>query len=132
MDETVRTLRCLRVGPAAFAMAAATLCAGAQAQLLPDPTRPPAALQRGGDSTSGASNAAAAASAPQLQSILIARQSGGRHVAVIDGQTLRLGDNYKGAVLTRVTDTEVELRHGARRQVLTLYPATSTKSQETR
>lgn len=85
---------------------------------LPDPTRPPAMLLPGSaDSVPGVP------ALPQLQSILIAPHLGGRHVAVIDGQTLRLGDKFQGAVLTKMTDTQVELTRGAKRQILTLYPA---------
>lgn len=94
----------------------------ALAQDLPDPTRPPESLlsQRG---VAGAMPAVATPSGPQLQSVLIARHSGGRHVAVIDGQMLKLGDKYKGAVLTRMTEHEVVLVSGTTRQVLKLYPA---------
>lgn len=94
------------------------LAVGAEAAAaLPDPTRPPANLM------SGASVAAAPTpSAPQLQSVLIARQAGGRHVAVIDGHTLRLGETYKGATLASVTPTQVVLVQGKQRQVLRLYP----------
>lgn len=62
---------------------------------------------------------------PQLQSILIAGAPGGRHVAVIDGDTVRLGDNYKGARVERMTQTEVVLSKGGKKQVLKLFPATA-------
>jgi MSHA biogenesis protein MshK len=96
----------------------------ALAQALQDPTRPPAALMAG----QGASSQAAAAAErgpqlPQLQSVLIARQPGGRHVAVIDGETLRLGDSFRGARVTRIEQNEVELVRGRTRQVLKLNPA---------
>lgn len=102
-------------------------CAGgAGAQALQDPTRPPAALMagQGAAGTAGAAPPAAAANrAPQLQSVLIGRQPGGRHVAVIDGETLRLGDTYKGARVVRIEQNEVELRRGDARQVLKLHAA---------
>jgi MSHA biogenesis protein MshK len=44
-------------------------------------------------------------------------------VAVIDGQTVRLGERYKGAQLTQMTETEVVLQRGSERQVLKLFPA---------
>lgn len=101
-------------------LAAAALCAAqAGAQALEDPTRPPASLMQAGPG--GA--VAAAPAEPQLQSVLIARHDGGRHVAVIDGQTVRLGESYKGAVLTRMSETEVVLQRGSERQVLKLFPA---------
>lgn len=98
---------------------------GAGAQALQDPTRPPASLMAprsgGGDAAAGAK----AERAPRLQSVLIARQPGGRHVAVIDGETLRIGDSFRGARVTRIEQNEVELRRGNQRQVLTLHAAAS-------
>jgi MSHA biogenesis protein MshK len=85
--------------------------AAACAQSLQDPTRPPAmpaASEAGG----------APAAGPQLQSVLIARQPGGRHVAVIDGETVRLGEEYKGARVARITADAVELVRGKDHQVL--------------
>jgi MSHA biogenesis protein MshK len=90
--------------------------AGAHAQEMQDPTRPvgggAANTAEGGDALAG----------PQLQSVLIARQPGGRHVAVIDGDAVRLGEMYKGARVARITPTEVELVRGKERQVLRLLP----------
>lgn len=91
--------------------------AGAAAQFLPDPTRPPAALL---ERPEKAAAAAPADRAPRLQSVLIARQPGGRHIAVIDGETLRLGELYKGARVARIEQNEVELVRGRVRQVLRL------------
>jgi MSHA biogenesis protein MshK len=102
MDEAVITTTTRRALGAAFC---ALLCAaGAGAQGLQDPTRPPAA-----------------ASGPQLQSILIGRAAGGRHLAVIDGETVRLGDSFHGAKVARIGENEVELVRGGERQVLRLY-----------
>lgn len=83
----------------------------AHAQSLQDPTRPPALA---------AVDGAAANAGPQLQSVLISRQPGGRHIAVIDGETLRLGESYKGARVARITASSVELVRGKERQVLSL------------
>lgn len=103
---------------AVFALAlAGASCLPAAAQALRDPTRPPAPLIPGG---AGARAAAPASSGPRLQSVLIARQPGGRHVAVIDGETVRLGDSYKGARVARMTPNEVELVRGSERRVLKL------------
>jgi len=113
MDEAVkRIVLCLLLASANLA----------SAQALQDPTRPPAALMA---AQGGAPQAAAAPAnrAPQLQSVLISRQPGGRHVAVIDGETLRLGDIYKGARVARIEQNEVELVRGRTRQVLTLNAA---------
>ena len=88
----------------------------ASAQALLDPTRPPASLGVRPD-------AAAGDGMPRLQSVLIAPRQGGRHIAVIDGETVRLGDSYKGARVARMTQTEVELVRGRERQVLRLEPS---------
>jgi MSHA biogenesis protein MshK len=116
MDEAVK--QAVKRGCLCLLFAATSL-AGAQA--LQDPTRPPAALMAG----PGAAEASGAPvkRAPQLQSVLVSRQPGGRHVAVIDGETLRLGDSYRGARVARIEQNEVELVRGRTRQVLRLNPA---------
>jgi MSHA biogenesis protein MshK len=117
MDEAVKRLPAL--------LAAAVLLGAygaAQAQPLRDPTRPPAQLLAARAWSAGAAGATAAA-APQLQSVLIGRQAGGRHVAVIDGETVRLGERFRGARVVRMTQTEVELVRGRERQVLKLAAA---------
>ncbi len=109
MAETLTLAR--RLALAAFLFLAQT---SVHAQALQDPTRPfaaPATVD--GDE---------AAIGPQLQSILIARQAGGRQVAVIDGETVRLGETFKGARVARITPQEVELVRGKDRQVLRLSP----------
>jgi MSHA biogenesis protein MshK len=88
---------------------------GAGAQALQDPTRPPAAA------TPTPAAEGNVATGPQLQSILIARAAGGRHVAVIDGETVRLGETFHGAKVARIGENEVELVRGGERQVLRLY-----------
>ena len=97
---------------------AASACARAQA--LDDPTRPPAALQ----APAGADSAAPAGPVrPLLQSVLLGRGQGGRRVAVIDGQTVRVGEKIHGAVLASVSDTGAVLARGKQREVLKLYPS---------
>lgn len=111
MDDTVKR--------AIAALCLLPLTAGAQ--MLRDPTRPPDAIlaPRAG---AGADAVPPPVSGPTLQSVLIARHPGGRHVAVIDGQTVALGENFKGARVTRMTDNEVVLVKGNTRQVLKLFP----------
>lgn len=96
---------CMLVVATAFAPSVA-------AENLRDPTRP-ANLERpameGGQSYSG----------PQLQSVLIAP---GRKAAVIDGQSIKLGDKFGDARLVRVTDSEVTLQRGNDMQILKLFP----------
>lgn len=118
MDEAVMPMttpprRARLLAPALLAML--VLSTGAGAQALQDPTRPPA-------SVGAAAASAAASAAPQLQTILIGRGPGGRHLAVIDGETVRPGDSFRGARVARIADNEVELVRGRERQVLRLYP----------
>lgn len=107
---------------AIFAAGLGMASAGASAQALQDPTRPPAALLGAGK---GAATAAVAIAGPRLQSILIARTPGGRHVAIIDGQTVRPGENFKGARVEHMSATEVVLSKDGRKQILKLFPATA-------
>jgi hypothetical protein len=88
----------------------------AQAQSLSDPTQPPAALAGpGGDATPSPT-------VPQLQSILVSREAGGRRVAVINGEMVRQGTKIGDAVVARVGENEVVLRRGRRLETLKLFP----------
>ena len=106
MDEAVKNLTMMLLACLALAHLPAA------AQPLQDPTRPPAGMDR------IALDPAAASAAPRLQSVLIARHAGGRHVAVIDGETLRLGERFKGARIASISAGEVVLVRGSERQVL--------------
>ena len=110
MDEAVTTV-CKAAALALLFGAAAPV----QAQALRDPTQPPAAA------APGAGVQASVASGPRLQSILVAREAGGRRLAVIDGETVRLGEQFHGARVARIGDNEVELVRGTEHQVLRLY-----------
>jgi len=103
MDEAVKRVLAL----------CSLLACGVQAQPLQDPTRPPAQLLH---PVAGARVDAA----PQVQSILVGRGAGGRRVAVIDGETVRVGDLVHGARVTGITATTVTLQRGNTRDVLTL------------
>ena len=109
MDEALS----MRKGALLFLLAASAVQANAQA--LQDPTRPPAAAMAASAAPAAASNA------PRLQSILVGRETGGRRLAVIDGETVRLGEQFHGARVARIGDNEVELVRGKERQVLRLY-----------
>jgi MSHA biogenesis protein MshK len=98
---------------------AGLLSGAAQAQLR-DPTEPPAALRQASEGTAGADAAVPVEAAPQLQSVLISRK---RRVAVIDGETVRVGQRHRGAVVASIAPTQVVLQRGSARQVLRLYPA---------
>lgn len=108
MDEAVKTTA------RALGLALLLAAGAAGAQALQDPTRPPAAAAAG-------YAAAAAQGAPRLQSVLIGRAAGGRHLAVIDGETVRPGDDFHGARVARIGENEVELVRGRERRVLRLY-----------
>lgn len=108
------------------ALAAALLCLGlglglagaARAQTIADPTQPPPESMT---LPSSSAPAAPVSHGPQLQSVLVGEH--GREVAVIDGQTVRVGQKIDGAVLVRVGKNEAVLQRGAIRQVLHLFPA---------
>jgi MSHA biogenesis protein MshK len=120
MDEAVKTTLAL---VSILACCGSALAGPALAgQALQDPTRPPANMMAGAAATATASSAG-----PQLQTILIGRAPGGRHLAVIDGETVRLGGDFHGARVARIADNEVELVRGRERQVLRLVPALADK-----
>lgn len=112
------------------ALAAALLCLGlglglglglagaARAQTIADPTQPPPESMT---LPSSSAPPAPVSHGPQLQSVLVGEH--GREVAVIDGQTVRVGQKIDGAVLVRVGKNEAVLQRGAVRQVLHLFPA---------
>jgi len=95
----------------ALGMFLASAQATAQKGLL-DPTRPP--------TVAPSPQATPEPPGPQLQSVLLAP---GRKIAVINGESVALGEKLGEATLVRVTETEVVLRHGAETRVLKLYPS---------
>jgi MSHA biogenesis protein MshK len=101
------------------ALAAAFLAAGAQAQSLNDPTRPPGAgaMQQGGQDEVPAGR--------QLQSVLL---SGGRKLAVIDGTMVPLGGMLGDARVVKITETEVVLKTGEETETLKMYPSVEKQS----
>lgn len=101
---------------AGFVKVLCAVCAGiiammpAFAQQLQDPTRPPVIMGQ---------DAEAVAQGPVLQSVLIAPD---RRMAIISGQTVKLGDRFNGATLISVSETQVVLRNGHELQTLKLFP----------
>lgn len=89
----------------------------ALAQAVGDPTLPPPSLLAPGAGVP----AVATPALPELQSILVSREPGGRRVAVISGETVRQGGRYRGAVVESVGDTSVVLRRGRTRETLRLF-----------
>lgn len=97
----------------ALSMLLASAQAAAQIGLL-DPTRPPTVAP------SQSPQATPEPPGPQLQSVLLAP---GRKIAVINGESVALGEKLGGATLVRVSETEVVLKDGAEMRVLKLYPS---------
>jgi MSHA biogenesis protein MshK len=88
----------------------------ALAQVVGDPTLPPPSMQ-----APGAVAPVVAPTLPELQSILVSREAGGRRVAVISGEMVRQGGRYRGAVVESVGETSVVLRRGRTRETLRLF-----------
>lgn len=95
-----------------LATATVVAMAGAQAQALTDPTRPPSA-------PTGSPAAQEEAAGTQLQSILL---SSGRKVAVINGNVVPLGGMVGEAKVVRISETQVVLKKGDEIEVLKLFP----------
>lgn len=91
---------------------------GASAQVLPDPTRPPA----GAD---GAPAAEVVPAGPRLQSVL--HRQGMKPAAVIDGVFVELGGRVGDARLVRVREDAVDLQGPGGRQILFLTPNIAKK-----
>jgi MSHA biogenesis protein MshK len=98
-----------------LAVATVAAAAGAEAQALTDPTRPPSAPSIASDSPASQVET----TGMQLQSILL---SSGRKVAVINGIMVPLGGMVGEARLIRITETQVVLKKGEETEVLKMYP----------
>ncbi len=92
------------------------LAAGAQAQVLGDPTRPPAG-QRGSGSVGG--RAAGDPAGLVLESIII---SDTNRSAIISGEHVMLGGRIGQARLVKVSEAAVVLLTGDSRRTLKLFP----------
>ena len=94
---------------------------------LPDPTRPAIDLSSGGGS---GGVAATSADAPEevaqrgLQTVIISPQY---RAAIINGETVRLGENYGEAKLVEVRENSVVLQNAQGRRVLELFPRVGMK-----
>lgn len=107
VSTTIHT--CFRRSLAVFVL----LSAGAQAESLPDPTRPPAEL------AVVSSGAAVAEQGAVLQSVIL---SPGRDAAIISGQLVRLGEKFGDDRLVAVSEGQAVLKGAQGRRVLTLFP----------
>ena len=77
----------------------------ALAEILKDPTQPPAAFS---NPTSNENNPI---TGPILQSVMIGPQY---HAAIINGQKIMLGGQYQNATLIKINEREVVLRNADR------------------
>jgi hypothetical protein len=91
-------------------MAGMLACAGAPAQGLEDPTRPPAGMPR---------QAKPPAADLVLQSVIISEAG---RAALISGELVPLGGRVGNARLVRVGEAEVDLLVGDERRTLALFP----------
>lgn len=95
----------------------------AQAQALQDPTRP--ALIEIAPVADG--QAATPEQGPRLQSVLISPQ---RKLAIISGETYRLGQMVGAAKLVQIAADAVVLQQDGKQQVLLMYPGLEKKSAD--
>ena len=106
-------------------LADASWLAPAAAQALRDPTQPPAVVAPGAAGVT----AQIVSNEPRLQSVLISHRANGRRVAVIDGETLRVGDTFREAKVVKISPTLVVLRHGAQEQILVMAEPSTAREQ---
>ena len=95
-----------------FAFCLLPFAAVAATESLPDPTRPPASLSMGQQDVTKFSG-------PVLQSVMISLE---RRVAIISGQTVKLGEKFGNAQVIKITEGEVVLQSGKDLQTLKLFP----------
>ncbi len=88
-----------------------SLSGAVQAESLPDPMRPPAGMD--------AMIPAAAPSGPALQLI---RTVDGKRMAIISGQTVKVGGKLNDAIVTRIDEDRVLLRGPEGVVTLKLFP----------
>lgn len=95
--------------------------AGAHAQVLNDPTRPPAEAYTGAAAESGSAPAAL------LQSVMITPTE---RTAIIGGELIKLGGKYREARVVKITESEVVLQSANGSEILRMYPDVSMKPVE--
>lgn len=112
----------LRMPDSAFLLLIVCVCIqiaspAAVAQILTDPTRPPAGLQ----SSEAVDDALAA---PVLQSVMISSTA---RSAIIGGKAVKLGGTYGDARVVKITENEVVLRSSGGTETLKMYPGVEMK-----
>lgn len=108
---------------AATVMLLCTLPVVAGAQALPDPTRPPVEI---GEVT-GEGGFAIKQAAPNAKGLLSVIISPTRCAAIIDGKTVKLGEQHDGAQLVEVNANGVVLQGRSGRRMLSLFPGVGVK-----
>jgi MSHA biogenesis protein MshK len=114
----------MRIANPILLFVAAIASAGAQAQALTDPTRPPAAVlaaqARGPSAGAGVEASPAADPAPKLQMLRIGPS---QEYALIGGRVVRLGGTVDGAKLVEIRRDAVVLQPAeGGRETISLYP----------
>ena len=84
------------------------------AEALPDPTRPV-------DSGVAQPSASGADGEPVLQLIRVSKSR--KSSAIIDGQSVKLGDSFGGARVVQISETQVVMKSGNVYKTLKLFPA---------
>jgi MSHA biogenesis protein MshK len=93
----------------------------AQAQALRDPTQPPAAFTAPVNAAGGEMAEGEAAPGRVLQSVI--RRHGARPVAMINGQSIKLGEKIDDFVLVKLTETQATLKGPGGTEILVLSPS---------
>ena len=112
-----KLLKCLQ---RALPLLLLTLPSAVGAEALRDPTRPPAEI----NTPSSVAPHIAPSAKTGLQSIIISPQ---RRAAIINGQTVELGEKYGKAKLIEVNERGVVLMGEQGKQTLTLFPSVNLK-----
>ena len=97
-----------------FAFCLLPFASAGAADILQDPTRPPAEL-----SAPQGNTGAPVTSGPQLQSVLI---SAHQRSAIISGQRVKVGEKLGDARVVMISENEVILKGGSGLQTLKLFP----------
>ena len=99
------------------------------AEDLPDPTRPPASIFVPATGTgAGGEREATVNHSSGLHLVIISKT---RRAAIIDGQSVELGEEHGNAKLIEVNEGGVVLQRAQSRQVLTLFPGVKITRKET-
>ncbi len=100
-----------------------TLPVAAGAQVLADPTRPPAEISE----AAGAGGLSVKHAAPNAKGLLSVIISPTRCAAIIDGKTVKLGEQHEGAQLVEVNANGVVLQGRNGRRTLNLFPGVGVR-----